>query len=295
MNLSVISQKKLPQDASYPVHWNQWLFYTVNNTLLVSQGDKAKQLKICDVPDQSYLPVIIPPMLYILPCKSPGNIFQANILSLIDSFQSDDLDMSLFSNFDIAVRAFAELPPAVWFKPGDAKAGKMVVFWEDGCLKLWDVANGVLLMLYSFHGLLNSISYTPCFDEEGNVWLADSANQALIKFARGQNYTATKHEYEGIMSAPIYAKKNIYFYQTRDNETLLVRHPEFPVLKISKVGPEQFPQHLSDQPGDHPGYLVSAKLTGVNIITEIDQNISKSVHPVWIQLNKFNAMIMAYK
>lgn len=295
MNVVSVEAQQLPHNASYPVHWHQWLFYTSANRLTVCRAEEMWSLDLTDERELAYVPAIIPPWLFLIPCAAAGNILKINILSLIDAVLEDKLNRSMVCGCEVSVRSNVDLPPAVWFKPGEAQAGRLMAFWEGNSLKCWDVTTMTVKELYVFHGLLGSVSYAPCFDAEGNVWLADNANQCLIKFERACEFAAVKTEYKGVLSAPIFADEGVHFYLTRDNLTELIRHPGRPILQLPRVAPDQFPQHLGLRISDHPGYLVSAKLTGATLSASTDQDFRPLIHPVWIQRNQFNAMILVYK
>lgn len=295
MNISVIVEKQLPAQASYPVHWKQWLFYAYDNSLVVSMGDQEQTLVLSPDSEQAYLPIIAPPFLYLLPGRQAVSPLKINIISLIDAFQANNLHPGMIQEAGGPIQIHAHLAPAVWFDPLRPNALQLIAFWASQDLLLWDLTNSEISSIYRFHGLLSSNTYTPCFDDRANLWLSDNANHTLIEFKRENGYQPQEHHYQGILSAPIWVRGAVYFYRTEAAGYELTKHPHHPVTAIGRINPEQFPQHISSNGAEHPGYLAAAKLTEAAVTCELNPRLRSYIHPVWIQRNNFNAMILAHQ
>lgn len=295
MNIRHIDYKMLSAQASYPVHWNQWMFYTLRNTLVISKDEQEQTLTLSHDTKQIFLPVIVPPSLYLLPCSSLAPPIKINILNLINGFQANSLQMGIIQEAGPSIQVKYHLAPAVWFDPTGQNPLQLITFWEGQELRLWDVACNEIITIHNFHGLLDSVSNTPCFDENANMWFRDNTNHKLIEFRRENDYQPLEHSYAGILSAPVYTDGEIYFYRTLEGVSELMRHPQTPIVHVSGVNPESIPQHVSQDALDHPAYQFSYKVNEASLCCELNPAVKTLIHPVWIQRNNFNAMILAYR
>lgn len=295
-----IREEHLNEASSYPVHWNKWVFYAENNLLKIYNNKTEHALRICEDASRRYHPVIVPPFLYLIPYGSTGEIKKVNMLKLIDHLAEGVLTNDLIESMSHRITG-APIYPACWFLPQLTSGVGRIAFWGNDALKLLNIENDNVVDLYSSQGLLNDNNFAPCFDSEGDVWLMDPDRQELhcFKIVSEGIVDKVKFDIMGRASAPICYQGSIYYYLNADGATFrLIKHPgqvlvdniNFPMNRIKPI------QHLSRAREDHPHYQAVHKLMGVQFNEGIDLTAYKNlVHPVWVDINGLNALILMHK
>ena len=297
LNVMILTEKTLPPTASYAVHWKQRIYFTDRNILNVVDNDLEYSLPLSDDLIQRFIPVLIPPFLYLIPIATRDSIKKLNILSIKDHMSGNINAAPEIIDSLVSVKCHPEIHPAVWFKPADPMNTGRLAFWEQNELKLMDVSNDSLYSLYQAEGLLDNPRYAPCFDDNGDLWLTDNDDQSLVFLKLGQEGLASRESfpYRGIMSAPIVAEGMPHFYLTNNANTDLVCHREGAIMRSGRNITEVQPPHISRNPDDHPQYLLEAKLEGVSFSPNVPIDLQNSLHPLWIDRNGVNAMFLIHQ
>lgn len=285
-------------DASYPVHWNKWVFYTEKNTLKIYVNRSVNTLQLGDDLGCRFQPVITPPYLYLIPHNCTGGVLRLNILSLTELVEAGALTRDVIEPTRHVITG-SKIYPACWFQPEKSSQTGRIALWCHDSLKLLDVDADTLTEIYQSDGLLNDHTYAPCFDSEGALWLMDNDMQILLRFIiqSGETPLEERFEIRGRGSAPVADDESVYYYLNSDGATTnLIKHPRTivadnincPMNRISDV------QHTSPAREDHPHYQVERRVTGVQF-DDMDLSAFRNlVQPVWVDINGLNAMIIMH-
>lgn len=299
MTASNIRELHLLEEASYPVHWNKWVFYTEKNTLKIYLNRPLGTLQLSDNPGISYHPMIVPPFLYFIPHGEQSAILRLNILNLVQRIEDQNLTRDLIETTQHNIIG-SKIYPASWFQPeAPIKTGRIAIWCHDS-IRLLDISKDTLTELYESEGLLNDLDFAPCFDANGNLWVMDNDLETLLKFSFSSEEPVETEKFDicGRCSAPVSGGEFVYYYQNKDGATInLVQHPARTIAQninspTNRLKPVQ---HISPVSEDHPHYQASKRVLGVDFKDADLSLYMNRTHPIWISINDFNALLVVYK